>query len=78
MSKLYKAVEKAYQKGRRTNGSKNMNRRLFDSLDMAIIKHDEAIHNAQLKRGEIEKGVKHMIYACGCNSSGCCLHIEVK
>jgi hypothetical protein len=49
MAKLYKAVEKAYQKGRRTNGSKNMNRRLFDSLDMAIIKHDEAIHNAQLK-----------------------------
>jgi hypothetical protein len=35
-------------------------------LDMAIIKQDEATHNAKIKRGLIEKGYKHIIYMCGC------------
>ena len=77
MAKLYDAVGIAKKKGRNTKTTRDGNR-LFDSLDMAIIKHDEAVHNAQLKRGEQEKGKKHMIYACGCGDSGCCLHIEVK
>jgi len=78
MAKLYDGVEIAAKKGRKTTGSRNAGNRLFDSLDMAIVKHDEVIHNAQIKRGEIEKGKQHMIYQCGCGSSGCCIHIEVK
>lgn len=77
MAKLYDSVLIAKKKGRRTTGSRNSGNRMFDSLDMAIIKHDEAVHNAQLKRGEIKKGKKHVIYGCGCDSSGCCLHLEV-
>ena len=77
MAKLYDAVGIANKKGRSIKTTRKGNR-LFDSLDMAIIKHDEAVHNAQLKRGEKVKGKKHMIYSCGCGGSGCCLHIEVK
>jgi len=78
MAKLYDAVEKAAKRGRKTTSKGRSGNRLFDMLDMAIVKHDEAVHNAQLKRGEIEKGAKHMIYACGCGGSGCCLHVERK
>lgn len=77
MAKLYDAVGIANKKGRSTKTTREGNR-LFDALDMAIIKHDEAVHNAELKRGEKVKGKKHVIYACGCGGSGCCLHVEVK
>ena len=56
MAKLYDAVGIAAKKGRKTTNKGRSGNRLFDMLDMAIIKHDEAVHNAELKRGEKEKG----------------------
>lgn len=30
-------------------------KRFYTSTDMSIIKHDQAVHNSQIKRGEIDK-----------------------
>jgi hypothetical protein len=68
--KLYEVVEKERM-------SKHGKRKLT-MLDMAIIKQDEATHNARIKRGLIEKGYKHIIYMCGCGAPGCAIHTECK
>ena len=76
-SKIERAIKKQQKLGRLKRSSRN-GKQLFTMLDMSIVKHDEAVHNSRVKRGEIEKGSKHMIYQCGCGSPGCCLHIEVQ
>jgi len=52
--------------------------RFYTSTDMAILKHDIAIHNSQLKRGEVKEEVTYLIIPCGCGHEGCFLHIEHK
>ncbi len=52
--------------------------RFYTSTDMAILKHDIAIHNSQLKRGEVKKEGTYLIVECGCGHEGCFLHIEHK
>lgn len=70
MAKLWKIL---------TNRKESKNsKRKYTLRDMAEIKHDEAKHNAQLKRGEIKKGNKKSIILCGCGREGCFLHIEEK
>ena len=49
--------------------------RFYTRLDMAVIKHDEAVKNAQIKRGEVvPRGNNHAIRHCGCGAEGCFLH----
>lgn len=50
-------------------------KRFYTALDMAIIKHDEAVLNSKEKRGEIppRKGYRY-ISVCGCGAEGCFIH----
>jgi len=42
------------------------------SLDMAIIKHDEAVKNSKVKRGELKlKGNNEYVSNCKCGARGC-------
>ena len=56
--------------------SRHNDKRFYTNLDMSIIKHDEAVHNAKLKRGIIQKKGIKSIYVCGCGCEGCFLQIE--
>jgi hypothetical protein len=51
-------------------------KRFYTSLDISIIKHDEAIHNAKLKRGILQRKGRKSICVCGCGVEGCFLQIE--
>lgn len=56
--------------------SKNGGRR-YTLRDMAIIKHDASVTDAQIKRGEIiPRGNNRKISLCGCGVEGCFLHIS--
>jgi hypothetical protein len=55
---------------------------------MSILKHDAAIHNAKVNRGEVkkigwteEKALKGHgfggITPCGCGREGCFIHFEI-
>ena len=57
--------------------SKNSKRR-YTMRDMAIIKHDAAVLNAQEKRGEIKRTNTRYITICGCGVEGCFLHLNIK
>lgn len=49
--------------------------RFYTQRDMAIIKHDAAIRNAEIKRGDVSpNGNNHMIKVCGCGVEGCFIH----
>lgn len=49
--------------------------RFYSQLDMSIIKHDAAIRNSQIKRGEIvPNSNNHYIEVCGCGAVGCFIH----
>jgi len=63
-------------KNRKHAGKYGSGKRFYTALDMAILKHDEAVHNAQLKRGEKKTGKQKLIVVCGCGAEGCFLHIE--
>lgn len=52
-------------------------RKFMTPRDMAVIKHDEAVYNARLKRGEIEEKSVHKISVCGCGCIGCAIHTSV-
>lgn len=52
-------------------------RRFFTSRDMAIIKHDAAVRNSQIKRGEIKRGGTELIVLCGCGREGCFIHMGI-
>ena len=61
---------------RRESRSKNGNvgKRFYTALDMAIIKHDAAVINSQVKRGEITRHGNQYIAVCGCGVEGCFIH----
>lgn len=64
---------------KRRKESKNGERR-YTLRDMAVIKHDQAVRNAQVKRGEktnVEGGIEY-IAVCGCGVEGCFLHLSYK
>lgn len=66
MGKLYNV--------KRKKESKNGNR-FYTKLDMAIIKHDTAVHNSEINRGEVEKkGNNEYVSVCGCGVEGCFIH----
>ena len=52
-------------------------KRFFTAVDMAIVKHDEAIVNAQRKRGEVPNSAHTKIRECGCGKEGCFVHIAI-
>jgi hypothetical protein len=53
--------------------------RFYSQLDMSIIKHDIAVNNARIKRGEILlKGNNEYISVCGCGGIGCFIHGNFK
>jgi hypothetical protein len=41
---------------------------------MAIVKHDEAVQNAKIKRREIKAHNNRFISVCGCGREGCFIH----
>jgi hypothetical protein len=54
------------------------NRRFLSQLDMSIIKHDIAVKNSEIKRGDREKCAETGIYMCGCGAPGCAIHYDKK
>lgn len=41
---------------------------------MAIIKHDAAVRNSQINRGEVVDKPNNYISVCGCGAEGCFIH----
>lgn len=64
--KLAKALTKR-------NESKNGKRR-YTLRDMAVIKHDEAVLNSQVNRGDTVRHGTGGISVCGCGVEGCFIH----
>lgn len=77
MTKLYDVKEHPKEQRKR---DMRTNRRFYSNLEMSIIKHDQAVHNAQRKRGdaETETAGNSIIYECGCGFRGCFLHTDYK
>lgn len=63
---------KLIPKGRKQSRSRN--KRFYTSKDMAIIKQDIAIKNAEIKRGERVDLPNNYICECGCGIEGCFIH----
>ena len=49
-------------------------KRFYTQLDMAIIKHDTAVQQARVNRGEIVPKAREYISVCGCGCEGCFIH----
>ena len=47
-------------------------------VDMAIVKHDAAVKDARVKRGEEARGGVEGVAVCGCGAEGCFIHFTVK
>ncbi len=62
---------KLYPKHRKESKHGN---RFYTDKDMAIIKHDVAVKNSEIKRGEKERKGNEIIYICGCGVEGCFIH----
>lgn len=73
MAKLYSVKEHPKEQIKRDK-RKYKHRRFFSGLEMSIIKHDEAIHNSEMKRGVAGKGNNNIVYECGCGCRGCFIH----
>jgi len=73
MAKLYDAYEHPKEQKKRDK-VKYRHRRFYTKLDMSILKHDEAVQNAQKKRGEVKSAGNGIIYECGCGCRGCFIH----
>lgn len=58
----------------RKAANKNNGRRRYTMLDMAIVKHDAAIRDARVKRGELKPKAIEYIAVCGCGAEGCFIH----
>ena len=43
---------------------------------MSIIKHDTAVQNSQVNRGEVRRTNNQKVYECGCGCEGCFLHVS--
>jgi len=54
------------------------NNRFYTALDMAIIKHDIAVKNAEKKRGITPDYPNNIISVCGCGGEGCFIHSSWK
>lgn len=65
-------------KNRKHAGKYGQGRRFYTSVDMAIIKHDIAVQNSQVNRGEMKRTNTNAIIVCGCGHEGCFLHINKK
>lgn len=64
---------KLYPKHRKSSKHDN---RFYTAMDMAIVKHDSAVKNSRIKRGETERKGNEYIMICGCGAEGCFLHID--
>lgn len=62
---------KLEEQTRRKKYSKKHNKRFYTKLDMAIVKHDQAVRNSKINRGEIEKKGNEYVSVCGCGREGC-------
>lgn len=61
---------KNYHKSKKASHSNSDH--FLSTLDMAVVKHDEAIKNSQIKRGELTlKGNNEYIVKCRCGNRGC-------
>lgn len=69
MTNLEYKAKKRKHAGRYGSGN-----RFYTALDMAIVKHDEAVQNAKIKRGEIKPHNNRYISVCGCGREGCFIH----
>lgn len=54
--------------------SRRHGRRRYTLVDMAFIKHDAAVRNSFVKRGEAKFTNNQYIVVCGCGAEGCFLH----
>lgn len=71
-------MAKLSESGGRRKESKHDNR-FYTKLDMAEIKHYEAIMNSMKKRGVlVPEGQNHIIVLCGCGREGCFVHRYIK
>lgn len=52
-------------------------RRFFSSKDMAILKHDIAVKNSKIKRGEIQRSNHTSIQVCSCGATGCFMLVNL-
>jgi len=53
--------------------------RFYTQLDLSIIKHDSAVMNSRIKRGEIKpEGNNFYVEVCGCGAVGCFIHGNYK
>lgn len=67
---------KLSEAGGHKKSSKKNDKRFYTALDMAEIKHQEAIKASQIKRGERKDKGNNSIIVCGCGREGCFLHLE--
>lgn len=50
-------------------------KRFYTNIDMAVIKHDDAVNNSKIKRGELAlNGNNHYVSVCGCGLEGCFIY----
>jgi hypothetical protein len=47
--------------------------RMLSLKEMSIVKHDDAVRNAKVNRGEIDdtRVLRFKHYICGCSAEGC-------
>ncbi len=77
MAKLYNISKNRTHAPDKKIGEKYIRgKRFYTDIDMAIIKHDTAVHNSNIKREIIEKKGTYLVYECGCGGEGCFLHVE--
>jgi hypothetical protein len=73
--KLYNITSSSKDTLRR---KKHRGRRFLSQSDMSVIKHDIAVKNSQIKRGERERRAESGISICGCGTVGCAIHYDRK
>lgn len=78
--KTLSAIDSVKNQRKARKASKSYSsRRFYSRLDMAIVKHDEAIKNAKIKRGELVlEGNNEYVYHCSCGATGCLVHASFK
>lgn len=63
-----------YKSKRKKTANKGNGRRFYTSLDMSIIKKDDANRKSMIKRGEVKDKGNNIIQECGCGREGCFIH----
>lgn len=60
---------------RQRKNSRHHGRRFYTDVDMAFIKHDAAVKNSRVNRGEIKlTSGNEYVQVCGCGVEGCFIH----